>query len=74
MVSGQEIIEEHDTKTTHEIGELERNAAITKAEFPFACVGLVRIGGAIWAVEWLIGARIPNRASLRIAGMSLMAN
>ncbi len=53
---------------------MEGDAAIAKAEFTFALVGLVRIGGAIRAVVWLIGARVPNRASLGIAGMSLMAN
>jgi hypothetical protein len=74
LVGGQEIIEENDTKTAQEIGELEGNAAIAKAEFTFAFVGLIGIGGAIRAVERLIGALIPNRASLGIARMGLMAD
>ncbi len=74
MVGGQEIIEKNDTKTAQGIGELQGDAAIAKAEFTFTFVGLVRIGGAIRAVKWLIGARIPNRAGLGIARMSLMAD
>jgi hypothetical protein len=74
LVGGQEIIEENDTETAQEIGELERNAAITKAEFAFACVGLIRIGGAIRTVERLIGALVPNRASLGIARVGLMTD